>query len=743
MFRSASVLVFSAAWLSLAASADDRRSSGDHQPLREARSENGRFSLLIEPGRGKLTAAATQPTRGGASARLIEGRPGSADARPIWRGPLVNPVAPRIAVIRDDGEYVVTLDDFRIGGARNALVIYGDDGRLLKQLSLRDLLRAADWREVRARGKSIEWLQGARFEFTTSPEQFVVRLRWGRRLAIDLTRLEVADAADSGDTARIPPEIAALLDGDASDQRDDATNAGAALELSDEDAQRLAQIIQGMGLDLSPEEIAFLEQLGVMRDAVAEMISGDESDDAVSGENAGATTAPAVADATEIQVDRAGHWALNWDVRAESAGDSPSVGLPVPPPPNAKDRTDYIAWVNQTMGEHNEGAAAIQSAISNVVSFSGDEELFNRASSGDPQALHSPEMQQWLIANSDALSQLRAATDLPYHGMPAVSEDGELIAILLPHLAPLRELAKANVLTGRQLASDGRPQDAIDRMLDTARSGAQTSQGYTLIEKLVGVAVQRLASDAILDTIASDSSGTLDYAATAKQIESRYGPTRPMAEHIQYERAMVLDSLQRMYHYDEELGQYAVDPAAFSKFTSLTSSPESTAQSLLAVYSLATTGFDEQVRRVNQHYDELTRGTSLPFPEGRQVMSGLDRQLESPEFRATNPLLSMMLPALSRAHQLSTASETARRATQLVAELKAYQQRTGSLPDSLDVLGERPSAIDPFTGQHLVYRRNGSDFTLYSVGVNGTDEGGVEGGTRDNDMVFWPRPAKN
>jgi hypothetical protein len=65
------------------------------------------------------------------------------------------------------------------------------------------------------------------------------------------------------------------------------------------------------------------------------------------------------------------------------------------------------------------------------------------------------------------------------------------------------------------------------------------------------------------------------------------------------------------------------------------------------------------------------------------------------------------------------------------------------------LLSEVP--IDPFSDQPLVYKKTDNGFTLYSVGYNFKDDGGVPGqyeGTNKNpqarrwtqygDVVFWP-----
>jgi hypothetical protein len=61
--------------------------------------------------------------------------------------------------------------------------------------------------------------------------------------------------------------------------------------------------------------------------------------------------------------------------------------------------------------------------------------------------------------------------------------------------------------------------------------------------------------------------------------------------------------------------------------------------------------------------------------------------------------------------------------------IRLYQAKNGSLPGSLDELGElvpKEILIDPFSGKNLIYRRDGDDFYLYSAGYNGKDDGGKD-----------------
>ena len=75
--------------------------------------------------------------------------------------------------------------------------------------------------------------------------------------------------------------------------------------------------------------------------------------------------------------------------------------------------------------------------------------------------------------------------------------------------------------------------------------------------------------------------------------------------------------------------------------------------------------------------------------------------------------------------------------------LQAYRATNGSYPASLDDLKAKlnwPLRTDPFSGEDLVYRREGNSFLLYSIGENLKDDGGkaIEGDRYgDSSDIVW------
>ena len=64
-----------------------------------------------------------------------------------------------------------------------------------------------------------------------------------------------------------------------------------------------------------------------------------------------------------------------------------------------------------------------------------------------------------------------------------------------------------------------------------------------------------------------------------------------------------------------------------------------------------------------------------------------------------------------------------RRMRTLKVELLKYRLNRGAFPKNLSAFNAK-TITDPFNGKQLIYRVEGKGYILYSVGQNGTDDGG-------------------
>lgn len=670
-------------------------------PLREARSANGRFTLRIDPG--------PSGTAGRACTAVLFGRAeaGAAPQR-VWERSLVNDVAPVQAFVRDDGRCVVTLDEHGRGGARHAVVVYGPRGELRRHFLLSDLLSAEDWTHVRREGRELAWLRGARCRFDEPAEQFVIELAWDQSIRIDLRSLQVTRVPGAGAVgqAAVPPDFAPLMTGE-----DHANERDRAVGTSDVAASAPGRPL----VEPTAEEQARAA-------AIASELSG--------GSTGSRAEPPAVA-ASESPASPS-------SPSGGAALDRPQASeLRPPPAPNLGNKADYVAWLNEV--SHVGGADATplcERSVAARVPWTGPTALLNAARNGDAAALLAPEIGAWLKANAAALAAFREAAGRPGRSWTRRSADGTLFGVELPEIGPLRELATASVIDGRRLLEGGHPREALERYLDVARAGRHMGQGGTLIEVLVGGMSQQQSAEAVLDLLRHPRTDGIDFAALADELEAALWMTAPMARALEGERAFYFDAAQQVWELDARGGAPRVNADRVRRLFPAARDDERTLDTL--VRDLDTAGFDATVAAGQAFFDAAALALNRPYREAAERL----RDIESIAAEArSNPLLRSLTPPLARIHLVQTRTVAACRAAVLAAHLRAGRTARGEYPRTLVGFAARVFAEDPFAGRPFLYRRQGDGFVLYSVGENGTDDGGRAGeaGAAD-DLLLWPPP---
>jgi hypothetical protein len=107
-----------------------------------------------------------------------------------------------------------------------------------------------------------------------------------------------------------------------------------------------------------------------------------------------------------------------------------------------------------------------------------------------------------------------------------------------------------------------------------------------------------------------------------------------------------------------------------------------------------------------------------------------------PSFQRATETLIGRPPRWSKGHVFHVANrrDALLRLLQADLAIRLFLHQHGQLPEQLDeVVPEYLDSVpvDPFSGQPLIYRRTDDEFVLYSVGADGTDDGGVFGSWAD------------
>jgi hypothetical protein len=115
----------------------------------------------------------------------------NAKEKVIWRSKLVN--IPSRAIMVESGKYVITLDSWRSAGFDHCLVVYGENGKVIADFKLEDLLTAKEIEGLPASVTHRSWSDKdiAEFEDRSREEgKLIIRMKyngWAKVIRLSLS----------------------------------------------------------------------------------------------------------------------------------------------------------------------------------------------------------------------------------------------------------------------------------------------------------------------------------------------------------------------------------------------------------------------------------------------------------------------------------------------------------------------------------------------------------------------------
>ncbi len=353
-----------------------------------------------------------------------------------------------------------------------------------------------------------------------------------------------------------------------------------------------------------------------------------------------------------------------------------------------------------------------------------------------------PKVASWLKANENPLAMVVEATKRTKYFSPYVHGTADkgstwLINSFMPGVQKCRELANALAARAMLNAGQGAANDAWQELLACHRLGRLVGRGGTLVEGLVGVAIEGVASTADLAFLEL-------VKLSGKRIESclhdldQLPPFPGVADKVDLaERFLYLDSIMNL---DREgvrsiMAELKLDPNALPK-----NIPE-------------LIDWDIALKNGNHWYDRMAAAmrendSSLSKKKLEQIDADVDAYLKaqksklaSPEGRAEiltgggkrigkaigDVTLGLLVPAVHKVQKAWDRVQQVQDNLRLALALAWYHRNHGRYPKKLDELAPkylRAIPGDVFSGKALIYRPTEKGYLLYSVGPNGKDDGG-------------------
>ena len=369
-------------------------------------------------------------------------------------------------------------------------------------------------------------------------------------------------------------------------------------------------------------------------------------------------------------------------------------------------------------------------------------------------------MERWVADNEAAWAAFVEGGLRRYCYRPYSLVDGAdrnwLMAVEIPHLGSLRDLARLGQWRSRLALREGTAGAALDNCAAVARAARHWQDKGTIIEQLVGASMARLARDQVLEILDNAKPSAADIDRTTAALKGLYDQGYPVLD-LEFERMSLMDIIQHVFtdggpggghligqevlQFEHPVGEDLVARAGVKA--------AGTALGIVHARRNATQAM------ANEMFDNAVRRSKLtPFERRNSGIPAIDQLLES-RHPYRYALLHMMLPALDRASELAFQSRAMHEATLTILALQRRHAEKGAYPETLSVLVDEKwldqLPMDPFSDKPLVYRRTADGFILYSVWTDFTDNGGTtlyghsgrpKVGARDDgaDWVYWPIP---
>jgi hypothetical protein len=371
-------------------------------------------------------------------------------------------------------------------------------------------------------------------------------------------------------------------------------------------------------------------------------------------------------------------------------------------------------------------------------------------------------LEQWVSDNSESLELFRQASERPHCWWQREAEDHILFSVLMPELRPIRDLGKLICWRAKLKANQGQIEWAFDNLLTCYRTGRHLVGPRTLIEQLVGMAMRRLAVGNALTVLSKCKAEKQVLENYCERLRELAGNDIFVVD-FRIEKFFYRDIIQRLYT-DDGRGSGHMVTGGLREFGSIfvTNFFSEEAMGKVASYgarlgmALVSADRGQIVARFEEAYKRHEAWARMTPWEQR--VGGVD-EWEHKEFEEISflekvrySLYYQLMPALRQVGERAHRNRAEVEGLMTVMAVLWYHQETQRYPEKLSELVEagllKKLPMDPFSDKPLVYRKIDDGFTLYSVGYNFTDDGGMAirdrkgrakvWGAVEGDAVFWP-----
>ena len=375
-----------------------------------------------------------------------------------------------------------------------------------------------------------------------------------------------------------------------------------------------------------------------------------------------------------------------------------------------------------------------------------------------------PQLARWVKRNEMTFQKAHEASRCSRFYTPYVVADGQegpgLIAVLLPGALHARTLARLLAIRGHLFLGEGQSQQARDQFLAIHRLARLSSQGATVLEGLVGFAMDGIATAGV-GTVIEHGQLTDEELLDFQQQLAKLPRTASIIDKIgTVERLVFLSTVQSISRNGMQTFQQLNESKMPVPEVLFGEGVFRTMVDWDVVMKIANEWYDkfdevgkledldkrqQGIATVEKELAELLQQTTSAGSLAREVLlSGKSiRQITSE--RMAGILISMMVPGVSKAVEAEDKSVMLSEMGQVAIAIARFERTNGHYPDRLAEL--KPQFVtripmDIYSGEPICYLRRDDGYFVYSVGRDRKDNKGDSFDTKPvaDDVVIRVTP---
>jgi len=379
---------------------------------------------------------------------------------------------------------------------------------------------------------------------------------------------------------------------------------------------------------------------------------------------------------------------------------------------------------------------------------------------GDLTEEETSSLEQCLSSNAEAVRFFKQASRKPHCWWHREAKDNIVMYVLMPGLGGVRNTARLLCWQAKLKAFNGDIEGAFENLLVCYRAGSHFKGPRSLVEQLVGIAIQGIATrNALIILNNREIDGRL-LKSFQDELEQLMAEDTYVMDY-QTERFFALDFIQRCYT-DDGKGSGHMSPRGLKKYSGvlgLAGFESGVYEGDVGDYgqflgiSLVSADRREMSRAFEQFYNNAQGWTTKTPWQLRE--ENVDFEMGLADWSTLKKVrywpVTFFMPALGKVSEVAYRNKVGVEAFVATVAILRYKQEHGNYPENLSELLEagllKELPMDPFSNEPVVYRKMDDDFMLYSVGLNFEDDGGqvvrdkrarVKKWADEGDEVFWP-----